>query len=143
MEILREFKTEYAVLIVRVIAGILFAAQGYDKLFRLGLRKTNQVAVEELYPIHFPVWLVKLITSVTALLEFSCGVLLVLGIFILPSCYILTACLLPITMAMSLREPMWNMQLVWTRLVMLIFLLLMPLSVHKLSLDYLFGFYAN
>lgn len=143
MEILQEFKSEYAVLVVRVIAGILFLAQGYDKVFNIGLKPTGEAAVEALRPLLMPALLVRLVSSLTAILELSCGILLIVGFGILPACYILAACLFPVTIAMSLREPMWNMQHVWTRLVMIVFLLVVPVSVHTISIDHLLGFYAN
>lgn len=139
MEVFIEYKAEFAVFIVRLIAGILFFVQGYDKVFRLKLKQTEDAAIYALSDLRIPVSMIRLITVTTSILELTGGLMLIIGLFIIPSCYVLALCLLPITIAMSLREPMWNMRLIWGRLVLIIFLLLMPDSLHVISVDHLIG----
>lgn len=143
MDFFQEFKSEYAVLIIRLIAGILFLFQGYDKIFRLRLSKTGEAATYALSSLHLPGSLVKFIAVVTAIVEFSGGIMLISGFLILPACYMLMAGLLPITIAMAIREPVWNMETVWPRLVLLTFLMLAPEQVHTLSLDYVLKTYGS
>jgi putative oxidoreductase len=143
MEFLLHYKSEYAVLIVRIVAGVLFLWQGYDKLFRIGLKETAHASHQALHALRLPQGIVTAIVSVTALIEFICGALLIVGFLIIPSSYLLLACILPVTLAMSMREPMWNVQLVWSRLVLLTFLLLMPVRVHVFSIDQLLHIYAK
>lgn len=142
MDLMLDFKTEYAIFIVRVIVAILFIGQGYDKLFRIGLYQSGNAAADALHVLPFPPFAVKLITAATAIIEFFVGIMLLFGILIVPSCYVLITGLLPITIAMSMKEPLWNMQHVWTRLVMLVLLLVLPVSVHTISLDHFFGWYG-
>lgn len=137
MEVFNEYKAEFAVFIVRLIAGILFFGQGYDKVFRLKLRQTEDAAIYALRDLRIPVSMIKFVTAATSVFELIGGFLLVFGLFIVPSCYILALCILPITVAMTLREPMWNVRLIWGRLVMIIFLLLMPDTIHVFSVDHL------
>jgi putative oxidoreductase len=143
MEFLLHYKSEYAVLIVRIVAGVLFLWQGYDKLFRIGLKETAHASHQALHALRLPQGIVTAIVSVTALIEFIGGALLIVGFLIIPSSYLLLACILPVTLAMSMREPMWNVQLVWSRLVLLTFLLLMPVRVHVFSIDQLLHIYAK
>lgn len=143
MDFFNEFKSEYAVFIVRLIAGVLFFTQGFDKVVRLGLSQTGEAAVYALRNTKLSPFLIKLVTGITALLEFTGGFLLILGFLTVPACYMLAACLVPVTIAMSLREPMWNLQFVWTRLLLIIFLLIVPESVHTISVDHLIELFAK
>lgn len=133
-----EFKVEFAALIVRVILAILLIAQGYDKLFRIGVERAGNVSAEALHSLHLAKGFIKVVVLMTALIEFFGGLLLLVGFMTIPTCYVIAAGLLPVTIAMSIKEPLWNMQHVCTRLVMIVFLLCLPDHVHVVSLDYLF-----
>lgn len=143
IELLVQHKMEYAVLIVRIIAGILFFSQGYDKIFRIRLNRAGDASVDALRPLGIPNGLIRMLLVVTAILEFSGGILLIAGYMIVPALYVLAACILPVTIAMSWREPLWNLQQVWTRLVLLIFLLMVPAKAFTVSIDFLLGTYAG
>lgn len=143
IELLVQHKMEYVVLIVRIIAGILFFSQGYDKIFRIHLNRAGDASVDALRPLGIPNGLVRILLVITSILEFSGGILLIVGYMIVPALYILAACILPITIAMSWKEPLWNLQQVWTRLVILIFLLMVPVKAFILSIDYLLSVYAG
>lgn len=143
MEIFQDYKSEYALLIVRLVAGILFFAQGYDKVFRIHLRESGEASAQALRDLPFSAGFIKTIIVVTALTELICGAMLIVGLWILPCSYILAACLLPVTIAMSMKEPMWNVQQVMTRLALLVFLLVVPTESHLISVDHLLTTYGS
>ena len=143
MNFLSEYTLEYAAFVVRLIAGILYLMQGYDKVFRIGLKETMHTAAEALRPSRLPSGMVRLMTAIISLTELTGGFMLVIGFAIVPSCYILLGCLVPVTLAMTMREPLWTAQTIWARLVLLLFLLLIPVTAHIISIDYLLNLYAK
>jgi putative oxidoreductase len=143
MDILIEYKADIAVLLIRFALGILFFMQGYDKVFGLGLKRTEAGVEDAMQGKHLPVQLVKTITVISSLIELLGGVMLIVGFLIYPALILLGIDLLFVIFAMSLREPLWDMRFVWPRLVLVIALLMLPVVYDRLSLDHLFHFYES
>ena len=143
MDILLQYKTDIALLIMRFVLGILFFMQGYDKVFGLGLKRTEAGIEEAFRGKHLPPSLVKIITIISSFIELAGGVMLVAGFLIYPALIFLGGDLLIVVFAMSLREPLWDMRYVWPRLILVLALLLLPVAYDRLSLDYLFHFYES
>ena len=143
MHFFLDYKSDIAVLLARVVLGILFFLQGYDKLFGLGLKKTEEGVEEALHDTKLPTSLVKLITVFSTLVELIGGLMLILGLLIYPALTFLGIDLLVVVFAMSLREPLWDMRFVWPRLVLILLLLLLPSACDRLSLDHFFQFYGD
>lgn len=143
MDLILEYKADIALLFMRLVLGILFLMQGYDKVFRLGLKKTEEGVEEALRLTKLPVSLIKMITIISSVVELAGGLMLITGFLIYPALIFLGIDLLIVVFAMSLREPLWNMRDVWPRLVLLLALLLLPSACDRLSLDHLFHFYEN
>ncbi|HXC04880.1 MAG TPA: DoxX family protein [Bacteroidia bacterium] len=124
---------------VRIFLGILFFAQGYDKVFRLGI---NRVIENFDYPVHlrhlprFPLVLAAWFTSYA---ELICGVLLIIGFLKYYALYLLGIDLLLVCLSFSLLNPLWDMQHVFPRLLLLITLLIMPSQWGVISVDYLWS----
>jgi len=126
---------------VRVILGVLFFFQGYDKLFRLKVSGVIAFFREESAG-RIPEIVLVSSAYLTSLIEFCCGALLILGLFKTVAMYLLGIDLILVCGAFSLLKPMWDMQLVFPRLILLSGLLYFPCSWDKLSLDHLlFGAY--
>lgn len=143
MDILLQYKTDIALLIMRFVLGILFFMQGYDKVFGLGLKRTEAGIEEALQGKHLPAPLVKIVTIISSFIELAGGVMLVAGFLIYPALIFLGIDLLIVVFAMSLREPLWDMRYVWPRLILILALLLLPMAYDRLSLDHLFHFYES
>lgn len=143
MDFLIEYKNDLAFLLMRVVLGILFLMQGYDKVFGLGLQKTERGVEEAMRGTRLPVFLIKIISVISSVVELAGGIMLIAGFLIYPVLALLGIDLLLVVFAMSLREPLWNMRDVWPRLVLILALLLLPASFDRLSLDHLFHFYEN
>jgi len=122
--------------ILRILLGVIFFAQGYDKVFRMkvpGVIKTFQ------YPLQLqklPRFLIVICAYYTSYIELIGGFLLLLGWFKFVTLYLLGVDLIIVVVAFSLMHPMWNMKHVFPRIGMLVTLLLMPPAWAVISVDY-------
>lgn len=126
-----------AVLILRLILGALFFFQGYDKMFNLGLKEVAS-AFSLHNKMHVPGFLVSIFVFITSYVELIGGAMLILGLFKSQVLYFLGFDLVVACIGFSMIRPMWDMQHVFPRLVILILLLLLPQEWDILSLDKLF-----
>ena len=131
------YKIEIAELIIRLFTGILFLFQGYDKIFKVKINVVTDTFLEdaEHYHIHKP--LVSLVTYFTSFIEFIGGILLILGLFTNYTLLALGFDLVLVCFAFSLIRPMWDMQYVFPRLILITFLLFIPNEYNKIALDYI------
>jgi putative oxidoreductase len=126
-----------AMLLARVFLGILFVFQGYDKLFNVGIRNVTEGFHSGMAGKNIPSAAVKAGAWFTSLAEFTGGGLLILGLLKYIALYILAADIILVSVAFSIIRPMWDLQFVFPRLVLLIFLLLAPAAWDLISMDYL------
>jgi uncharacterized membrane protein YphA (DoxX/SURF4 family) len=138
-----QYKLDIALLLMRLVLGILFFMQGYDKVFNLGLKKTEEGVEDALHKTKLPHSLVKGITIISSLIELLGGIMLIAGLLIYPALTFLGIDLLVVVFAMSLREPLWDMRFVWPRLILVLALLLLPSACDRFSLDYFLHFYEK
>lgn len=122
---------------LRVILGILFFFQGYDKLFKLKIAGVIEFFKEEMRGKNVPAFLLTLSAYYTSFAEFFAGGLLILGFFKSYALYFLGLDLILVCGAFSLIKPMWDMQLLFPRLAILAVLLYLPGEWDLLSLDHL------
>lgn len=132
-----EYKLHIAELLLRLFTGILFAFQGYDKLFRVKIPLVTETFMGEAKQHHVPKFVLTLIALYTSSVEFFCGIFLALGFLTNFSLYALGLDLVLVAFAFSMIEPMWDMKHVFPRFLMIILLLILPLENNELSLDYL------
>lgn len=125
-----------AILILRIFLGILFFMQGYDKLFRIGMKNVINAVDNPLEDHHLPSGLISLASYYTSIIELICGGCLIVGFFTNYALYLLGLDLLIVAFAFSIIKPMWDLQFVFPRLAILITLLLVPEEWNKLSIDY-------
>lgn len=143
MEFFTEHKIEFAALFVRLILGILFLLQGYDKIFRIGLKQTEDAIAGALTKTGIPSSLVRLTTTISSYTELLCGILLIAGWMIYPALLLLSANLILVVFAMSLRESLWDMRFVWPRIILIVVLLLLPETAHRISVDHILNTYGT
>ena len=131
-----EYKVQIAEFIVRMFAGILFFFQGYDKVFKVKISGVVDNFLEEAEHLHIHKPLVTVISYYTSFVELIGGGLLIIGLFTNYTLLALGLDLVLVCFAFSLIRPMWDMQYVFPRLILLIILLLLPNEYNKIGLDY-------
>jgi uncharacterized membrane protein YphA (DoxX/SURF4 family) len=143
MDIFLEYKADAATLLARIILGILFFFQGYDKLFGIGLKQTEAGMDEAFRQTHLPKRAVHFITIFSSSIELIGGMLLIAGWLIYPALIVLAFDLVIVVFGMSLRQPLWDMRYVWPRLALVLLLLLLPAAWDRISVDYFIRTYGN
>ena len=126
---------------IRVILGLLFFFQGYDKIFKVKMKGLISTFRYELGSIKVPNVLLKITTYYTSYVEFACGALLIIGLFTKYSLYLLGIDLIIVVGAFSLIKPMWDMQLLFPRLMLLSILLYLPEEWNLISLDHILKYF--
>jgi uncharacterized membrane protein YphA (DoxX/SURF4 family) len=121
--------------LARVILGILFLIQGYDKIFNIKMRGVVQAyELPAKYP--FSNSLVWIGTVFTSFAEFIGGLLLIFGLFTSFSLHLLGIDMVLVVLAMSALNPVWDMKFVFPRLALLFLLLIMPATWNLYSIDH-------
>lgn len=135
METIIQFHESAAVFIARVFLGSLFFFQGYDAVFKV---KVNTIisTYERIFSNKgIPVFLIKTGTWFTSYTELIAGLLLILGLFEYCALYLLGLNVIIASIAFSITQPMWDMRFVFPRLILLVFLLVVPASWDVWSID--------
>ena len=125
-----------AVLLIRVFTGILFFFQGYDKVFRLGLKEVFITVAPSYRKAGMSDSVIRMFTGLTAWIELVAGFLLIVGFLKYVALYALGADLLIVALGMSLLNPMWDLQHVFPRLLLILFLLIFPGTLDIIALDH-------
>lgn len=131
------FNFSIAVSLARVFLGVLFLIQGYDKVFKIGVRSLIPIYRQELNRSGLPEGVITASAYYTSWVELMGGVLLVIGFMKYFALYALGIDLLMVAVAMGLREPLWRMDYVFPRLALLLFLLFTHTVTDCFSLDFL------
>lgn len=130
---------EYAEIIAsftaRVFLGLLFFFQGYDKVFNIKISGVVRTFEQPYKQTGLPLFLLYAGVAVTSFIELAGGILLILGLFKYIALYLLAFDLLIATAGLSLINPMWDLKFSFPRLVILIFLLIIPQEWDKWMLD--------
>jgi uncharacterized membrane protein YphA (DoxX/SURF4 family) len=131
-----EYKVQIAECIIRLFTGILFFFQGYDKIFKVKISGVVNNFLEQAEHIHIHKPLVTIISYFTSYIELIGGFLLIIGLFTNYALIALGFDLVLVCFAFSIIRPMWDMQYVFPRLLLVIILLLFPSEYVKIGLDY-------
>ncbi len=110
---------------VRCFLGILFVFQGYDKLFVVKIKNVINAFHSEADRKHIPQFLLVFTSYFTSLTEFIGGLLLITGLFHQFVPIVLAINLLIVAFAFSFLRPMWDMQHVFPRVILLTLTLLL------------------
>ncbi|MGB3947079.1 MAG: DoxX family protein [Bacteroidia bacterium] len=129
------------IFLLRVILGLLFFFQGYDKVFKIKVNNVISFYRTELGKVKMPNAILSISTYYNSYTELICGLLLIVGLFTQYALYLLGINLILVVGAFSLIKPMWDMQLVSPRLMLLAFLLYFPQEWNQISADYFLGLF--
>jgi len=132
-----EINKALAMLVVRIVAGILFFAQAYDRLFNVRIEGVMNAFGDVLSRRGISRSFQRTMIILSSYTELAGGLLLMLGFFKFIALYILGANLLLAAIAFSIIKPMWDMQYYFPRLVFVIVLLLLPEHWDVFTIDYL------
>ena len=120
-----EINLSIAEVFVRCFLGILFTFQGYDKLFVVRIKNVVNAFHNEADRKHIPEFLLVFTSYFTSITEFAGGILLITGLFHQFVPIVLAINLLVVAFAFSFLRPMWDMQHVFPRVILLILILLL------------------
>lgn len=110
---------------VRCFLGILFLFQGYDKLFVVKIKNVINAFHHETDRKHIPSFLLYFTSYFTSITEFTGGISLITGLFHQYVPIILVINLLIVAIAFSFLRPMWDLQHVFPRVILLTLILLL------------------
>ena len=127
-----------AIATIRIIVGLLFFFQGYDKVINIGTSNVREAMRVQLGGKNFPDGLLSLMVVFTSYVELLCGFLLILGLFKFYSIYLLCFSLTLVVIGCSYAKPMWENNDLFIRLILLVTLLLTPGDWDRFSLDFIF-----
>ena len=128
----------WALLIARAILGLIFFMAGFWKVFTLGpIEHARRLFVEPYAVTFLPAWSLWTTGTVLPLVELVAGALVFLGLRTRPALLALAGVLVLVTFGHLLLEPLYQFHThVIPRTALLLFVLTMPASDDRLSLDY-------
>lgn len=124
-----------AILILRVLLGLIFLMQGYGKIFNFGIEQLYHNFFVQFESTFLPKWLIWFTVYYTSYVELICGLLLTFGMFKQISLCLLASVLVIISFGHGLLEPVWDLQHLFFRASMLIVLMLLPEDWDKFKMD--------
>lgn len=130
-------KYQIAELFLRAFCGVIFLFQGYDKLFKVKISGVTQAFQVNAEKNHVPQFVLKASAVYTSVVEFVCGILLLIGLFKNIALFFLGVDLVIVGIAFSMLEPVWDMRHVFPRVLMVFVLLILPHDWELISIDYL------
>ncbi len=121
-------------LTIRLLLGFIFLMQGWGKVFSWGVDNIYNNGFKP-YAEYLPEFMLKVAAYYTSYTELIGGALLILGLFRNYALYALALVLVVVTFGHGLSEPIWDLQHVMYRAILLIPLLLLPVEWDKWKLD--------
>ena len=126
-------------LLLRVTGGMLFFFQGYDKVYKVGVKQVVETFNDPFQKTPLPRFMLKPMVLISSYLEMICGLLLAFGLFRDVALYLLAADLAAVALMFSAMKAMWDMQFFFPRFIMILLLLLLPSATDQFCLDNLLG----
>ena len=124
-----------AIFFARVLLGIIFLMQGYGKIFTFTVAKVYHMFFADFEKTFLPKWLIWGTAYYTSYIELIGGLMLIIGFRSRCALFLLGADLLIVSFGHGLMEPIWDLQHVIPRAILLITVLLAPKDWDRWSLD--------
>ena len=109
--------------------------QGYGKIFMFTVPKLYNMFFAPFERTFLPGWLIWGTAYYTTYVELICGFLLIIGLFRKYALYLLAIDLLIVSFGHGLLEPIWDLQHVMPRAILLIVILVAPMEWDRWNLD--------
>ncbi len=128
----------WAIFIARAILGLIFFMAGLWKVFTLGpVEHARQLFVGPYADTFLPTWSLWAAGTVVPVVEFVAGALLLVGLWTRPALLGLGGVLVLVTFGHLLANPLYEFHThVIPRTALLLFVLTMPPSEDRMSVDY-------
>ncbi len=126
-------------LMVRLILGLLFFMAGYWKVFILSVKTHTEKFFIEGFSEHWiPEWLLVMLGYGVPYFELVTGFLIIVGLRLRAALIGVGFLLVMTTYGHTLQQPLFDIDgHTFTRLILIVFLLLTPLDANRYSLDFL------
>ncbi|MCE2027813.1 DoxX family protein [Sessilibacter corallicola] len=126
-------------LMVRLILGLLFFMAGYWKVFILSVKThTEKFFIEGFAEYWIPEWLLVTLGYGVPYFELITGFLIIVGLQLRAALIGVGFLLVMTTYGHTLQQPLFDIDgHTFTRLILIVFLLLAPLDANRYSLDFL------
>ena len=124
-----------AIFFSRALLGIIFMMQDYGKIFTYTVPKVYSMFFKDFEKTFIPKWLIWGTAYYTSYVEMICGFLLIIGLFRKYALYLLGIDLLVVSFGHGLLEPIWDLQHVMPRAILLITILLVPQQWDRWNVD--------
>ncbi len=138
---LRNMQEEYlisiAILTMRIWLGATLLIQASDKLFSIGIQNVSAAFEFKISTFRLPHNFYRFLAGFTSFIEFTGGILLILGLFKTIAFSALCVDMLLVSLALSLNKPMWDMGHFFPRFIILLILMLVSMNNDRFSLDWL------
>ncbi len=125
----------YPTLFARLLLGVIFLMQGFGKVFTWGVSNVYNNGFKAYEETFLPKSIIQFTTYFTSYAELICGLLLILGLFRKQAYWILAIVLVIVSFGHGLTSPIWDLQHVFFRSALLLFLMMIPLEKDRFSLD--------
>jgi uncharacterized membrane protein YphA (DoxX/SURF4 family) len=126
----------WAVLLARLVLGLIFFMAGVWKVFQLGPLEHARKYFLPFSDTFLPTWSLWFVGVTVPVVELVAGALLLIGLRVRDALLALGAVLVIVTFGHLLREPLFNLSgHVVPRLALLLFLLWCPRELDRFSID--------
>lgn len=124
-----------ALLFARTLLGIIFLMQGYGKIFTYTMPNLYNMGFKNFETTFLPDWIIWSVAYYTSYVELTGGILLIIGLFRKYCYFFLGLDLLIVSFGHGLMEPIWDLQHVMPRAILLIVLMMVPQEWDKWNSD--------
>ena len=124
-----------ALLFTRTLLGIIFLMQGYGKIVTYTMPDLYNMFFKNFETTFLPDWIIWSVAYYTSYVELIGGFLLIIGLFKKYVFYLLALDLLIVAFGHGLMEPIWDLQHVMPRAILLIVLMIVPQDWDKWNSD--------
>ena len=114
-----------ALLTIRLVLGFIFLMQGIGKVFIWGMDRVYENAFQS-YEKYFPEGIIYPVAYFTSYVELVAGILLIIGFWRDYALYALGSVLIIVSFGHGLQSPIWGVEHVLFRLILIASLLLLP-----------------
>jgi len=132
-------KYEIFSLVIRIFTGLLFLFQGYDKLFKVGLKACVETFYDDSNKLKIPNPILWLVVIYTTFAEFFGGLFLIFGFLYSFTLLALGIDLIFVAFAFGMIQPMWDTKHAFPRFLLIILNMFVLIQFDKYSLDKLFN----
>jgi putative oxidoreductase len=130
----------WAILFARLVLGLIFFMAGFWKVFHLGPLEHARKYFLPFADTFLPVWSLWAVGVTIPFIELIAGALVLIGLRVREALIALGFVLAVVTFGHLLKEPLYEFHThVIPRLALVLFVLLLPRTDDRFSLDYLLG----